>query len=86
VKARGGGTSPRTFVAAEITLAPGEEATVGKRISLRQHTTRTHYPGDHRVELVVNGRALAEVVVPVLAAAQPARPRTLSRPPRSGPA
>jgi 3-methyladenine DNA glycosylase AlkC len=66
VKARGG-TSPRTFVAGDLTLAPGEEAAVGKRISLRQHTTRTHYPGDHRVELVVNGWALMGVVVPLLA-------------------
>jgi hypothetical protein len=37
-------------------------------VSLRLHTTRTHDPGDHRVELVVDGRALTGVVVPVLAA------------------
>jgi len=34
-------------------------------VSLRQHTTRTHYPGEHRVEVVLNGvvRPLGSFVV-----------------------
>ena len=33
----------------------GEEATVLKSVSLAQHTTRKHYPGSHRVEVMLNG-------------------------------
>jgi 3-methyladenine DNA glycosylase AlkC len=66
-----GRTSPRVFTVREIALAPGERATLAKTISLRQHTTRTHHPGDHRVEVVVNGRREAEVVLPVLGPLSP---------------
>jgi 3-methyladenine DNA glycosylase AlkC len=61
-----GGTSPRVFVVREATLAPGERAELRKTISLRQHTTRTHHPGEHRIEVVVNGREGAEATVQVL--------------------
>jgi hypothetical protein len=33
-------------------------ASFSKRLSLKDLTTRKHYPGVHRVEVVVNGRAL----------------------------
>jgi len=61
-----GGTSPRVFVVREAALAPGERADLRKAISLRQHSTRTHHPGQHRVEVVVNGRKGAEATVEVL--------------------
>ena len=51
-----GTTSPKVFKVAERSLAPGERATVTKTISLAQHTTRTHYPGRHPVEAIVNGK------------------------------
>jgi 3-methyladenine DNA glycosylase AlkC len=54
VKARGS-TSPRVFKVAEVTIEAGARASLAKSISLRQHTTRTHFPGEHRVEAVVNG-------------------------------
>ena len=54
VKSRGT-TSPKVFKVAEVTIEPGAEASLAKSISLRQHTTRTHFPGEHRVEAVVNG-------------------------------
>ncbi len=50
-----GTTSPKVFKGAEIVLEPGESATVKKTISLAQHSTRTHYPGEHTVEVVLNG-------------------------------
>jgi 3-methyladenine DNA glycosylase AlkC len=56
VKANGG-TSPKVFKMREVTLAPGARAELSKLVSLRQHTTRTHHPGRHRVEIVVNGTA-----------------------------
>lgn len=57
VKANGS-TSPKVFKGAELTLAPGESGAVRKSISLAQHATRTHYPGTHHVELLVNGGAV----------------------------
>jgi 3-methyladenine DNA glycosylase AlkC len=56
VKANGK-TSPKVFKLKELELEPGASARLGKTISLAQHTTRTHCPGHHRVDLLVNGRA-----------------------------
>jgi len=39
----------------ELDLGAGGQVVVSKLISLRQHTTRTHYRGKHRVEAIVNG-------------------------------
>lgn len=50
-----GATSPKVFKLREVELDAGARVTLSKVISLRQQTTRTHHPGDHRVELVVNG-------------------------------
>lgn len=50
-----GGASPKSFKLPTVTIAAGGSATLCKTISLRQHTTRTHYPGEHTVDLVVNG-------------------------------
>ena len=54
VKANGS-TSAKVFRIATRTLAAGEHATVGKTISLAQHSTRTHYPGQHRADAIING-------------------------------
>jgi 3-methyladenine DNA glycosylase AlkC len=51
-----GRPSPKVFAVKELDLEPGGSARLVKTISLAQHTTRTHYPGHHRVELLVNGR------------------------------
>jgi 3-methyladenine DNA glycosylase AlkC len=56
VKARG--TAPKTFKLRAVALAPGERAAFEKRIGLAQLTTRRHYPGVHRVEVLINGRRL----------------------------
>lgn len=56
VKANGK-TSPKVFKGTEADIAPGESITVSKRVSLKQHSTRTHHPGDHLVEVLVNGDA-----------------------------
>lgn len=52
-----GTTNAKVFKLTTAQLAPGEHIDLRKTISLKQHTTRTHYPGVHRVEVVVNGRA-----------------------------
>lgn len=52
-----GETAPKVFKLQTLEIAPGDTVTVGKTLSLQQMTTRTHYPGRHAVELVLNGRA-----------------------------
>ena len=54
VKANGS-TSPKVFKGGELQVAPGETDIVRKSISVAQHSTRTHYPGEHQVEIVING-------------------------------
>jgi len=55
---KSGGTSrPKVFKLKRITLeAKGAERLEGK-VSFAQMTTRRHYPGRHRIELLVNGVA-----------------------------
>jgi 3-methyladenine DNA glycosylase AlkC len=50
-----GGSSPKVFKVRALDLAADEKARLSKTISVAQHTTRTHYPGEHRLEVVVNG-------------------------------
>jgi hypothetical protein len=45
------------FKGAELTLDRGESAVVSKTVSVAQHTTRKHYPGEHMVEVLINGTA-----------------------------
>jgi hypothetical protein len=54
VKANGS-TSPKVFKGAELELEPGGQGTVRKSVSVAQHSTRTHYPGEHLVEVMING-------------------------------
>lgn len=54
VKANGS-TGPKVFKGGELELAPGARDTINKTISVRQHTTRTHYPGRHLVDVQING-------------------------------
>jgi len=58
VKARGT-TSAKVFKWTEVTLAPRANATLTKRQTIRDFTTRRHHAGTHRVELQVNGRIVA---------------------------
>ncbi|MEE8600732.1 DNA alkylation repair protein [Euzebya tangerina] len=52
-----GRTSPKVFKGAEVELDPGEERTVRKRVRLNQQSTRTHYPGTHQIDALLNGVA-----------------------------
>ncbi len=54
VKANGA-RKPKVFKLAKKTLAPGEEVTLSKRLSFRPMTTRTYYPGRHRLDIQING-------------------------------
>jgi 3-methyladenine DNA glycosylase AlkC len=58
VKANGQ-TKPKVFKLKTLELAPGHTAQFAKKLSLAQMTTRTHYPGRHKVEAVINGQPQA---------------------------
>jgi len=55
-----GGSSEKVFKWKELELGPGETVSLEKRQTIRDFTTRKHYPGNHRVEVQVNGARLAE--------------------------
>ncbi len=54
VKANGQ-SSPKTFKLKSFTLAPGERLTISHTRSFKEITTRRYYPGDHTLELLING-------------------------------
>ena len=56
VKANGK-PSPKVFKLKTVELAPKQTIAFSKTLALTQLTTRTHYPGLHRIELLVNGNA-----------------------------
>jgi len=61
-----GGSSPKVFKGWKLTLAPHEQRTLAKRHSLRPVSTRTLYPGTHRVSLCVNGQVVGEACFELL--------------------
>lgn len=54
VKAHGG-TTPKVFKLANVSLAAGQAVALRKTVSLADLTTRRHYPGRHLVALQLNG-------------------------------
>lgn len=64
VKANGK-TSPKVFKLAERTIAPGEALKLAIKQSFADLSTRRHYPGEHRLDIVINGESRAEVVFSV---------------------
>ncbi len=52
--------SEKVFKWANLELAPGETASLTKRQTIRDFSTRKHHLGKHRVELQINGQRLAE--------------------------
>jgi 3-methyladenine DNA glycosylase AlkC len=59
VKANGA-TSPKVFKGWQLELAPGEARVLRKTHAVRAITTRRYFAGLHRIELLVNGRPVAE--------------------------
>lgn len=52
-----GKSSAKTFKLKAVTLAPGERVALSKTLRLMPMTTRKHYPGEHRVQAQLNGKA-----------------------------
>jgi 3-methyladenine DNA glycosylase AlkC len=57
VKANGR-TSPKVFKLRSVQLASGETERLEGRVSFADMTTRRHFPGRHRIDLLVNGQAI----------------------------
>lgn len=53
-----GQTSAKVFKLKVLELAPGQTAQFSKKLSLAQMTTRQHYPGVHKVAVLLNGHPL----------------------------
>lgn len=62
-----GSARPKVFKWKEIELAQGAAVRLQKKHSFRQVSTRRHYPGVHRIEVQINGRAVAAAEVLVRA-------------------
>lgn len=57
---KAGGTSRKVFKLREIALQAAERRELAVSQAVRDFTTRKHYPGHHRVDLIVNGEIVAE--------------------------
>ncbi|CAG1013401.1 partial putative protein YhaZ, partial [Rhizobiaceae bacterium] len=57
---KSGATSRKVFKLREVDLAPGAAWEASTSQTVRDFTTRSHNAGRHKVELIVNGAALAE--------------------------
>lgn len=51
-----GTLSPKVFKIGYRSIGPGETVDIAKSYSFRSRTTRTFHPGEHAIELQVNGR------------------------------
>ena len=56
---KSGATSAKVFKWKEFTLGPRASITLNRTQQIRDFTTRTHHPGRHGVDLLVNGQVLA---------------------------
>jgi hypothetical protein len=56
VKANGT-LSPKVFKGSTVQIGAHGHGVLEKTLSLRQMSTRTHHPGRHTVEIVLNGHA-----------------------------
>jgi 3-methyladenine DNA glycosylase AlkC len=56
----GGKTAVKVFKLRTFDIEAGETVALGTRQTIRDFTTRRHYPGVHRVELIVNGQTMGD--------------------------
>jgi len=57
-----GKPSPKVFQIKEVAMAPGKHA-ITKKHTFKNMSTRKHYPGEHKFEVVVNGDVKAEATL-----------------------
>jgi 3-methyladenine DNA glycosylase AlkC len=56
-----GKTSSKVFKLAEKQLEPGKELSLSTSHSFKQMSTRKHFPGKHRIDLIINGNDHASI-------------------------
>jgi len=56
-----GTTAPKVFKLRTLELTPGSRVGLRRKLDFRQRSTRTHRPGTHRLEIIVNGASLGIV-------------------------
>lgn len=61
-----GRTAPKVFKLKSFELPAGETTRLAISQTIRDFSTRRHYPGRHRVELIVNGQTMAESAFDIL--------------------
>ncbi|MDB4385573.1 DNA alkylation repair protein, partial [Opitutaceae bacterium] len=54
-----GATAPKVFKWKEVTIGPKSSLTLTKQQLIRDFSTRRHYPGEHRIDVQINGHTLA---------------------------
>ena len=52
-----GSHSAKAFALKDLAVGKGEELLLSKRLPFKPMTTRALYPGEHHIELVINGKA-----------------------------
>lgn len=52
-----GSTRPKVFKLRTLTMQPGEKLVFSATVSLASMTTRRHYLGHHRIDVIINGTA-----------------------------
>ncbi|MDB5709647.1 MAG: alkylation repair protein [Sphingomonas bacterium] len=57
---KSGATAAKVFKLRTIDLKGGEDMSLTHRQPIRDFTTRTHHPGLHKIDLMVNGRVVAQ--------------------------
>jgi 3-methyladenine DNA glycosylase AlkC len=53
--------APKTFKLAKVSMPPGAEIVLSKKHSFRPITTRRYYPGEHIIEIQINGKRCGQV-------------------------
>ncbi len=65
---KSGHLAPKVFKLKETTLAAGASIAVSKRQRITNFTTRVHHAGRHEIEIIINGRVIAnksfELLIP----------------------
>jgi len=56
---KSGATAAKVFKLKELTLEGAQRVSIERSQSIRDFTTRVHYPGRHEVEILINGQSLA---------------------------
>ncbi|WHT22343.1 DNA alkylation repair protein [Crossiella sp. CA-258035] len=61
-----GARTPKVFKLTTCLLAPGERITLSRKHSFRKISTRVYYPGEHEIEVQVNGTAFGRTAFQLL--------------------